>query len=105
MTGPILHPTFGEPTIPMGPDQPSFSGPKSWPMLFNLTDDIGEQVNIAPQNPEIVNELMNKLAAYTERLVEPQQWDSPYQGPQYFCKDCPKADNLGNPDKPSIPWL
>ena len=125
-TGPILDPPFAV-TVPQHGDngQPFegnrvngscrplphliFSqrvslGPTSWPMLFNLTDDIAESRNIAPHHPDVVTQMMQRLTQLAETMVEPQQWDAPFQGSNYACADCPKA-SLGNPNSPGVPWI
>eukprot|EP00750_Incisomonas_marina_P004437 INCI13470.4.p1 GENE.INCI13470.4~~INCI13470.4.p1 ORF type:complete len:562 (-),score=65.59 INCI13470.4:2637-4322(-) len=104
-TGPELNPPF-KVSVPSGGDDGfPFQGPDSWPMLFNLTADISESVNVASQHPDIVANLMARLTAVAKTMVEPQQWDKPYQGNNYFCANCSKATNLGDPDSPSVPWL
>ncbi len=48
-------------------------------MLFNLSADVSESVNLAPGSPDIVARLMARLATLAETMVEPMQWFPPFQ--------------------------
>jgi len=68
--------------------------------LFNLETDPFEKNNVAPNRPGIVQQLVEKLASYADGMVPPMQWVPPYQGPNYFCYNCP----LGVPSEPYHAW-
>jgi hypothetical protein len=72
--------------------------------LYNLDTDIGEHNNIAAANPAQLQTMLARLKVLAGESVYPQSWTAPYQGPDYFCKDCPLAPVYG-PDKPGLPWL
>jgi hypothetical protein len=57
----------------------SLTGPATWPMLFNLSADESESVNIAHTSPELVAQLMARLQVLAETMVEPMQWFPPFQ--------------------------
>jgi hypothetical protein len=49
--------------------------------LYNLADDIGESKNLAAAQPEKVQELRTRLAAFLKDAVPPGQKDAPSQAP------------------------
>jgi arylsulfatase A-like enzyme len=51
------------------------------PMLFDLSQDIGEQTDLAPQRPEDVVRLLTRLAAWEQQLVPPR-WPNRPPRPQ-----------------------
>eukprot|EP00730_Choanoeca_flexa_P008226 TRINITY_DN12463_c3_g1_i7.p1 TRINITY_DN12463_c3_g1~~TRINITY_DN12463_c3_g1_i7.p1 ORF type:complete len:543 (+),score=96.31 TRINITY_DN12463_c3_g1_i7:273-1901(+) len=74
------------------------------PALFNLNDDPSETRNVAADNPEVVQELTQRLLLQASRSVNPMVWVPPYQGPNYFCANCSLHPTTG-PYKPWGPWL
>ena len=76
--------------------------PGAWPLLFNLTEDPSETNNLAADLPDVVTALEARLVvlAGPSAAVEPMQWTPPYQGPDYYCADCP----LRNATGPFAPW-
>ena len=78
------------------PDDP----PGSWPALYNLTADPTEKTNIAADNEDIVEDLVNRLIKYANEMVIPMEYDAPYQGKDYYCADCPLHQETG----PYLPW-
>lgn len=82
---------------------------KKGPVLYNLAEDISETTNLAAKEPQLVEKMLARLAWYVSTegggMVEPQQWTPPYQGPNYFCKDCPLHPNGTGPGSPWLPWL
>ncbi|MEM7453001.1 MAG: sulfatase-like hydrolase/transferase [Planctomycetota bacterium] len=50
--------------------------PHRSPMLYDLAIDPGEQNNLASANPELTNELMNRLAQWEEGLADTPRWIS-----------------------------
>ena len=78
------------------------------PVLYHLTSDPSEQYNIAQTNPDVVRHLLARLKAHAldKENVEPQQWAKPYQGDDYFCKDCPLRPELADPlGEAWTPWI
>ena len=82
------------------------ANPGAWPQLYNLTADIGETTNLAAALPDVVAALEARLVALAGpgAAVEPMQWTPPYQGPGYYCADCPLRSATG-PDAPWGAWL
>jgi len=78
--------------------------PGTWPSLYNLKDDPSETKNIAQENPEIVNDLVNRLKKYADEMVIPMEWEPPFQGDDYWCSDCPLHPETG-PYEPWMPWI
>ena len=76
----------------------------SWPMLFNLKDDPYETTNIADDNQDIVDDLVNRLKKYADEMVIPMEFDPPFQGKDYYCADCPFRPETG-PYEPWGPWI
>lgn len=70
--------------------------------LFDLATDPRETSNVAAWHPKVVKALLARLAQWAEKSVEPMQWTAPYQGKDYFCKDCPLHPSRHH--DPSIPW-
>jgi arylsulfatase A-like enzyme len=104
VTEPVLSPPFIV-HVPHTPGEAPFQGPNTWPMLFNVSADIGETINLAPQYKDIVNDLMAKLTKHAETMVEPMQWFQPFQGDNYECSKCPLQPALGSASEASIPWI
>ena len=76
-------------------------------VLYDLKADPTESTNIRadPAHAATVKQLLARMKAVALEMVEPQQWDPPYQGPEYFCADCPKHEATGAPDNgPATPW-
>ena len=77
-------------------------------VLYDLKSDPSESVNIRadPTHAATVKKLLTRMTAIANEMVEPQQWDPPYQGPDYFCAKCPKhPSSSGDPKNgPGIPW-
>lgn len=99
-TGPITPSTTEIPP----PQSLPFLGPNSWPMLFNLTADPSETINLAPSNPDVVTKLLQRMAKLANGSVEPMQWDPPYQGNNYSCAKCSKRPATG-PYEAWTPWM
>ena len=76
------------------------ASPGEWPQLYNLTRDSGESVNLAGALPGVVAALEARLVEIAGSSVEPMQWTPPYQGPGYYCADCPLRNSTG----PFAPW-
>jgi arylsulfatase A-like enzyme len=76
--------------------------PNDWPQLFNLTADPSETTNLASAQPDVVAALESRLIelAGPGAAAEPMQWAPPYQGQDYYCRDCP----LRNATGPFEPW-
>ncbi|MDB3902367.1 sulfatase-like hydrolase/transferase [bacterium] len=92
---------FAAPAGTKGVDPGLFTGP----VLYDLSVDPGERTNIAATHPDIVARLLARLAVHAKASVEPMQWTAPYQGPGYFCADCPLAPNGTGVGKPWGPWI
>ena len=58
-----------------------------------------------PAHAATVKQLAARLAELAEESVIPQQWTKPYQGPDYFCADCPLHPGGKGPGAPGAPWL
>eukprot|EP00050_Salpingoeca_kvevrii_P022789 m.132160 g.132160 ORF g.132160 m.132160 type:complete len:571 (-) comp9828_c0_seq1:170-1882(-) len=80
-------------------------GLKKGPLLFNLASDPAETTNLAELHPDVVAKLLARLAELAVQSVQPMQWDPPYQGPDYFCANCPKHPGGSGPEVPWLPWL
>ena len=88
-------------TVPVSnPEDP----PGTWPALFNLKDDPSETTNLAADNQEIVEDLVDRLKKYAHEMVEPMIVPPPYQGTDYYCADCPLHPETG-PYEPWGPWI
>ena len=76
-------------------------------VLYDLASDISESNNLAqdPAHAATVQQLAARLAELAEESVIPQQWTKPYQGPDYFCADCPLHPGGKGPGAPWAPWL
>ena len=73
-------------------------------MLFNLKEDPAETTNLAEREPAVLQKLLARLKVLAEGSVEPQQWTKPYQGEDYYCKDCPLHPHGTGPASPWLPW-
>lgn len=83
-----------------GPFNPDGKGP----YLFDLEKDPGEANNIAKQNPDVVGDLERLMHEYASEMVQPMVWEKPYQGPDYYCSNCPKRNHTG-PLQAWTPWI
>lgn len=50
------------------------------PVLYDLSKDPGERINIAEQNPVIVQQIISKMRVLSAQAVQPMRWTPPYQG-------------------------
>ena len=78
------------------------------PVLYNLDLDPSEANNIAQANPEVVAHLLERLKAHAEdpENVTPYSKYPPYQGDDYFCKDCPQRGVNADPVADAwAPWV
>lgn len=78
---------------------------KDGPVLFDLEADPRETTNLAAENPGQVTQMLNRLKTWAESSVQPQQWTPPYQGEDYFCKDCPLHPGGSDPLVPWAAWI
>ena len=82
---------------------------KKGPVLYNLADDESETNNVAAKHPELLKKMLARLEWYVSAdgggMAQPQQWRPPYQGADYFCKDCPRHPGGKGPGSPWLPWL
>ena len=78
--------------------------PGTWPALFNLKDDPSETINLAADNQDIVEDLVNRLKKYADEMVIQMEYEPPYQGKDYYCADCPVRPETG-PYEPWGPWI
>ena len=76
-------------------------------VLYNLASDPTESTNIRadPANAARVTSMLARMTALAVEMVEPQQWDAPYQGPDYFCATCPKHPHGAGFNGPAMPWM
>eukprot|EP00936_MAST-01D_sp_MAST-1D-sp1_P001908 g1908.t1 len=74
------------------------------PVLYNLKKDPSETTNVATANPSVVKNMLARLKTLAQESVYPMSWEKPYQGPDYFCADCPLRPSAGV-DKPWTAWL
>eukprot|EP00937_MAST-01D_sp_MAST-1D-sp2_P004705 g4705.t1 len=75
------------------------------PVLYNLKDDPAERSNLATANPDRVKSMLARLQTFAEGSVYPMSWKKPYQGPDYYCANCPLAPSGTGVDKAWGPWL
>ena len=92
-----------------GPFLPENVDSMKWPFsgayaLFNLTSDPGETLDLSERYPEVASSMLTRLSQLAEEMVEPMQWDAPYQGSEYECADCPLHPATG-PFEPWLPWI
>ena len=81
--------------------------PAEWPQVYNVTVDPSEVNNIAPSLPaSTMTMLLTRMVALAGpgAASEPMIWVQPYQGPDYYCADCPLRNKTG-PYEPWTPWL
>ena len=87
-------------------DDPAHPG--DWPQVYNVSigGDVGEEVNLAPSNPQLVQTLLARMIqlAGPGETAEPMVWTPPYQGADYYCANCPLRNKTG-PFVPWGPWL
>eukprot|EP00035_Acanthoeca_spectabilis_P016511 m.338095 g.338095 ORF g.338095 m.338095 type:complete len:554 (+) comp16533_c6_seq7:3379-5040(+) len=84
-----------------GADDPEL---KKGCVLYNLVEDPGERNNLATQQPDTLNKILARMKELALESVEPQQWDPPFQGPTYYCADCPKHPFGKGAAAPWGPW-
>eukprot|EP00656_Telonema_subtile_P051077 TRINITY_DN6788_c0_g1_i1.p1 TRINITY_DN6788_c0_g1~~TRINITY_DN6788_c0_g1_i1.p1 ORF type:complete len:540 (+),score=121.10 TRINITY_DN6788_c0_g1_i1:104-1723(+) len=77
---------------------------KKGPVLYNLDTDPGESTNLAKEQPDVLEKLLARLKELAVQSVQPQQWVKPYQGEDYYCKDCPLHDGGRGPAESWDPW-
>ena len=73
-------------------------------VLFDLAADPAETTNLATQKPDVLAKLLNRLKELALESVEPMLWDPPFQGPGYYCADCPKHPQGTGLNIPWGPW-
>ena len=61
-------------------------------LLFDLSNDLSEQKNVAKQNPEKVKHLLNRLAEWEKELSKPH-WTSSYGSNNLIMKH--RMENVG----------
>jgi len=76
-------------------------------VLYDLANDPGETTNIRaePTYHATVEAMLTRLTELASEMVEPQQWDPPYQGKGYFCAHCPKHPGGTGVDMAWDSWL
>mmetsp|Transcript_97776 Transcript_97776/g.276738 ORF Transcript_97776/g.276738 Transcript_97776/m.276738 type:complete len:561 (+) Transcript_97776:51-1733(+) len=76
-------------------------------VLYDLVADPAERTNLAhdPTHAERLRNMLARLKELAEQMVEPMQWDPPYQGPHYECAKCPKHPASKGVDMPWVPWI
>lgn len=75
--------------------------------LYDLASDPAETTNVAKKNDrphKRMGPMLARLKVLADQSVYPLSWTPPFQGPDYFCKDCPLAPVYG-PTTPGSPWL
>jgi len=75
--------------------------------LYDLASDPAETTNVAKKNDrphKKMGPMLARLKVLADQSVYPLSWTPPFQGPDYFCKDCPLAPVYG-PTTPGSPWL
>ena len=97
-TGPVT-PAAGTKGVP---DPDLFKGP----LLYNLTADPAERVNLAQDDShaDVLSQLLARLEVLALESVEPMQWEMPYQGKDYFCANCSKHVKQYDPAQPWTSW-
>ena len=101
-TGPV---NCNATTVKKGKCPEGFRANNGGPILFDLQNDVGERHNIAESNPAVVASMLARLKELADEMVQPQIWDRPFQGPDYFCKDCPLRPALEDIAEGWGPWL
>lgn len=76
-----------------------------FPLLFNITADPGETMDLAWAMPEVALGMEARLVADTAASVEPMQWTPPYQGPTYACASCLRHPSGTGPFVPWTEWV
>jgi arylsulfatase A-like enzyme len=76
-------------------------------VLYNLVADPGERTNLAhdPAHAVRLERMLTRLQELADEMVEPMQWDPPYQGHTYYCAECPKHPASKGVGVPWEPWL
>lgn len=77
----------------------------SGPVLIDLEADPRETTNVADSQPKQLQVMLQRLEVLAETSVEPMQWKPPYQGDDYFCKDCPLHPGSLGLNVPWAPWI
>merc|ERR1712137_86135 len=75
------------------------------PVLYNLEEDPEENVNLASSHPDRVHDLLARLEVYALTAAQPAVPLPPYQGEDYFCRDCPVHPAGTGVDVPWGPWI
>jgi len=101
-TGPVKAPNA---TVCQDSD-PGF-GQNDGLVLYDLEEDPQEATNVRarPSLQGVVHSMLARLSQLAQEMVEPQQWDPPYQGTSYFCANCPKRPSGTGVDVPWDSWL
>eukprot|EP00040_Diaphanoeca_grandis_P023814 m.130076 g.130076 ORF g.130076 m.130076 type:complete len:552 (+) comp29456_c0_seq1:134-1789(+) len=73
--------------------------------LFDLDADPSEQTSLSEKMPDQLQKMLMRLEELAVESVEPLQWVPPFQGPDYFCADCPLHPGSKGPEEPWGPWL
>ena len=66
-------------------------------VLYNLTADEGEKVDIAAAHPRVVTALFARLQVYAAEAVAPYEPWAPWQGADYRCCDCDESWGVERP--------
>lgn len=87
--------------MPLDPDIPTYDAVKTErPKLFNLAKDPSERNNVAPQHPQLVQQLKDEYDIWFENVIEDWQisWESIKEQDKAYWenKDAPDAKNLFN---------
>jgi len=83
-------------------DGSAFSGKE---VLFDLKTDPFETNNISGSEPEIVQKIKALLLTYGDQMVPPYNAHPPFQGPDYFCCDCPTSPGPTEPYHATRGWI
>lgn len=100
----LLHECYNVTGIDKKTNTGGYNPSNEGPYLFDLETDPGETTNLADQNPEIVSQLEKLMEYYATVMVQPMVWEKPYQGPDYYCSNCPKRNHTG-PSEAWTPWI
>jgi arylsulfatase A-like enzyme len=75
------------------------------PLLYDLVADPREKSNVAAQHPDVMKKMLARLAELAETMALPMVWTRPFQGEDYFCKDCPLHPPGTGAVEPWGPWV
>ena len=92
-----------------GPFMPDTPKSRQWPFsgayaLFDLANDPTETQDLSSRYPAVASKMLARLTQLAEEMVEPMQWNAPYQGAGYACAECPLHPATG-PYEPWLPWI